>query len=261
MISTKKTAGIEDKHIHTDRKTAIKESKMKVTASKVIRWAGLAAIGAGILFIAIQAIHPPDVLSSVTTTRWAVVHYLSIAMDMFALLGLAGLYARQVEKSGWLGLAGYLLFSLFWAVSFALHFIEAFVEPVVAIESPKFVAGLLGVVNGAPSEISLGALPAVSVLAGIAGYALGGLLFGIAMFRTRILPRWASGLLAVGIVLPLLLSSLVHHPYDRIFAVPVGLALAWLGYALWSERREQASEPVLGKASSSSAIPEPSKVA
>jgi hypothetical protein len=26
--------------------------------------------------------------------------------------------------------------------------------------------------------------------------------------------------------------------------VPVGLALAWLGYALWSERREPASEPL-----------------
>jgi hypothetical protein len=80
-------------------------------------------------------------------------------------------------------------------------------------------------------------------------YLLGGLLFGIATFRAGILPRWAAGLLAVGIVLPILGSSLVPHPFDRIFAVPVGLSLAWMGYALWSERREQASEPVLGKAS------------
>jgi len=41
----------------------------------------------------------------------------------------------------------------------------------------------------------------------------------------------------------------VHHPFDRLFAVPVGLALAWLGYALWSERREPVSESVLGKVS------------
>ena len=77
-------------------------------------------MGAGILYIAIQAIHPLDVLSSVTTTRWAIVHYLSIVMDLLGLLGIAGLYARQVEKSGWLGLAGYLLFSLFWALSCGL---------------------------------------------------------------------------------------------------------------------------------------------
>jgi hypothetical protein len=71
---------------------------------------------------------------------------------------------------------------------------------------------------------------------------LGGLLFGIATFRAGILPRWAAGLLAVGAVLPIILSSLVPHPLDRIFAVPVGLALVWLGYALWSERRAQAAD-------------------
>jgi hypothetical protein len=240
MISTKKTAGIEDKHIHTNHQTSIKESKMKITASKVIRWAGLAAMGAGILFMAIQAIHPLDVLSSVTTTRWAITHYLSITMDFLGLLALAGIYARQVEKSGWLGLVGYLLFSLFWAFSMAFHFAETFISPVLATEAPKFVEGFLGIVSKAPSEINLGALPTVYALTGIA-YMLGGLLFGIATFRARILPRWAGGLLAVGIILPLFMSSLVHHPFDRIFAVPVGLAMAWLGYALWSERREQAS--------------------
>lgn len=214
---------------------------MKTTTSNLIRWAGLAAMGTGILYIAIQAIHPLDIPSSVTTTRWAVVHYLSLVMDLLGLLGVTGLYARQAEKSGWLGLAGYLLFGLFWALDVAFHFIEAFVEPVVATEAPKFVAGLLGMVNGVPSEVSLGAIPGVYALDGVAGYVLGGLLFGIATFRAGILPRWAGGLLALGALLPLLLSSLVHHPFDRLFAVPVGFALAWLGYALWSERREKAS--------------------
>jgi hypothetical protein len=261
MISTKKTAGIEDKHIHTDRQTAIKESKMKITASKVIRWAGLAAMGAGILFIAIQAIHPLDVLSSVTTTQWAITHYLSLAMDLLGLLGITGIYARQVEKSGWLGLAGFILFSLFYAFSLAFHFTEAFISPVLATEAPRFVEGFLGIVTGAPSEIHLGVLPAVYKLTGFVGYVLGGLLFGIATLRAGILPRWAGGLLAFGTILPLLGSSLVHHPFDRIFAVPVGLAMAWLGYALLSERRTQASEPLPSRASTGSAIPQPSKVA
>src|SRR3712207_8251696 len=44
-------------------------------------------------------------------------HSLATAMCFFALLGIAGLYARQAEKAGWLGLAGYLLFSLFWALT------------------------------------------------------------------------------------------------------------------------------------------------
>jgi hypothetical protein len=239
--------------MNTNRQTTTikgnnQESKMKITASKLIRWTGLAAMGAGILFIAIQAIHPLDVLSSVTTARWAIVHYLGVAMCLLGLLGLVGLYARQVEEAGWLGLTGYLLFSLFWAFTLAFQFIETFISPVLATETPNFVEGFLGIVTGAPSELNLGALPTVYMLTGLL-YMLGGLLFGIATFRAGILPRWAAGLLAFGIVLPLLASSLVPHPYDRIFAVPVGLALVWLGYALWSEQREQASEPLSGKAS------------
>jgi hypothetical protein len=227
--------------MNINRNTAFKESKMKITNSRVIRWAGLAAIGSGIIYIAIQPFHPLDVFSSVTTARWAVVHYLSIVMDILAMLAIAGIYARQVEKSGRLGLAGYLLFSLFWALSMVFHFIEAFIEPVLANVAPKFVEGLLGMVTSVPSAVNLGAFPTVYMLAGLVGYVLGGLLFGIATFRAGVLPRWAGALLALGTILPPILSSVVHHPFDRLFAVPVGLALAWLGYALLSERREQAS--------------------
>ena len=222
---------------------------MKITTSKVIRWAGLAAMAFGILFAVIQPIHPADVIASVTTAQWAIIHYLSMGMDILGLLGIAGLYARQVEKSGWLGLAGYLLFSLFWASSFASHFIEVFITPLLATNAPELAEGLLGIVNGVPSEISLGALPAVNMILGIVGYALGGLLFAIAMFRARILPRWASVLLAVSIVLPFFTQSLVQHPYDRIFAVPVGAAIVWLGYALFTERRAPVAEPIPVKVS------------
>jgi hypothetical protein len=244
--------------MNTNRKTAIKESKMKITASNIIRWSGLAAMTAGIIFIAIQPIHPSDVLAAVTTARWANVHYLSLAMDFLALFGITGLYARQAEQAGWCGLVGFLLFSLFWAFSAAFHFVEAFISPMLATEAPKFVAGLLGMVNGIPNEVSLGAIPTVQGLTGFLGYMLGGLLFGIATFRAGILPRWAGGLLAIGAALTLA-RVVIPHPLDRIMAVPVGLALVWLGYMLWSERREQALQPIPGRAGLSSANPEPGK--
>ena len=79
-------------------------------------------------------------------------------------------------------------------------------------------------------------------------YMLGGLLFGIATFRAGILPRWAAGLLAITAALTPL-AALLPHPLQRLAAVPMGFALAWLGYALWSERREQARQPVPGKGS------------
>jgi hypothetical protein len=78
---------------------------------------------------------------------------------------------------------------------------------------------------------------------------LGGLLFGIATLRAGILPRWAAGLLAIAGPLSALMVSLLPHELERMAAVPMGLALAWLGYALWSERREQASKPLPSKVS------------
>src|SRR5688572_24831570 len=121
---------------------------MKITTSSLIRCAGLSAVAAGSLFVSIQAIHPLDLLSSVTTTQWAIVHYMGVAMCMLGLFGVTGLYARQVEKAGWLGLAGYLLLSLFYALTMAFQFIEAFVSPLLATASPQFVEGFLGIASG-----------------------------------------------------------------------------------------------------------------
>ena len=232
---------------------------MKTTASNAIRWAGLSATLSGIFFIVMQAIHPLDVLPSVTTAQWAIVHYLGVTMSFLGLLGIAGLYARQVEEVGWLGLAGYLLFSLFFALTMAFQFVEALISPLLATEAPKVVEGFLGIASGHATETNLGALPTVFTVTGVL-YLLGGVLFGVATFRAGILPRWATGLLVVGTLLPILGSSLFPHPYDRIFAVPVGLALAWLGYALWSERRETVSEPLPRRSSQPTTVPMPGGV-
>lgn len=220
---------------------------MKPTTSNLIRWTGLAAIGAGVIFAAIQPIHPLDILSSVTTTKWVVIQSFKWSMCLLGLLGVLGLYARQVKETGWLGLAGYLLFSLFYVLTSAFVFAEAFILPQLATEAPKFVEGFLGIITGAASEVSLGALPAFYAVASV-GYVLGGLLFGVAMFRARILPRWAAALFAAGAVAPFVLAIL-PHPLDRTFAVPMGVALVGLGYALWSERSEPVPESVPGTGS------------
>lgn len=220
---------------------------MKPTAANLIRWSGLAAMMTGIIFAGIQPIHPPDVLASVTTSAWVIITSLKTVMSLFGLLAIAGLYARHVEKTGWLGLAGYLLLTFFYALQMCFSFIEPLVLPLLATESPKFVAGFLGILTGAPSEVSVGAIPAVYGIVAVL-YLLGTLLFGIAIFRARILSRWAAGLLALSGPLSVILT-MIGHPINRIAAVPMGIALVWLGYALWSERREPAVDLFPGTAS------------
>ena len=166
-----------------------------MNASMLSRLAGVAAMASGILFIAIQAIHPSDVLSSVDTSRWLIVHILGVAMCLFGLLGVAGIYTRQVNAAGWTGLVGYLLLTLFYTFSLGFQFIEAFVSPALATASPEFVEGILGIASGDGSEMDLGALPTVYTITG-GMYLLGGVLFGIATFRAGILPRPAGALLA-----------------------------------------------------------------
>lgn len=217
---------------------------MKITASSLIRWTGLAAMAAGIIFAGIQPIHPPDFLASVTTSAWAIIMPAKMVMCLLFLIGLTGLYARQVEEAGWPGLVGYLLFSLSWAINLAFIFAEAFILPVLATTSPQFVDSFLGIVNGFPGEMNIGALPTIYGLSGFVGYMIGGLLFGIATYRAGILPRGAAGLLAVtAAVTPA--AALLPHDIQRYVGIPVGLAVAWLGYALWIERRVRVSEPVV----------------
>lgn len=220
---------------------------MKPTASNLIRWAGLAAIVAGILFVAVGILHEPKVPSSATTTQWVIVHSLASGMCFLVLLGLTGLYVRQAEAAGWLGLAGFLLFSLNWALTGSFTVAEVFVLPVLATEAPPVAEGFLGIFNSSLGGTDFGALATLWTVTGVL-YIVGGVLFGIATLRAGILPRWPAGLLVLASALAPVAGLL---PLERqpLVAVPMGLALAWLGYALWSERREQALNPHVGSAS------------
>ncbi|HEY0602829.1 MAG TPA: hypothetical protein VGD58_07955 [Herpetosiphonaceae bacterium] len=221
---------------------------MKITASNLIRWAGVSAMAAGIIFAGIQPIHPPDVLASVNTSAFIIITSLKTIMSLFGLFGIAGLYARQVEETGWLGLAGYLLISIFYAVQMCFSFVEPLILPLLTTVAPAFVESVMGMASGAGGPMDLGAFATVYVLVSVL-YVLGLLLFGIALFRARILPRWASGLLAVSGPLAIIMGVLLPHQVERLAAMPMGFALAWLGYALWSERREQVAESVPGRTS------------
>ena len=77
----------------------------------------------------------------------------------------------------------------------------------------------------------IGALQTVILVGGFL-YLAGGLLFGIALYRARVLPRWAAALLAVGGLATAALS-LMPDPWFRLLAFPNGIAMIALGYSLW----------------------------
>ena len=95
--------------------------------------------------------------------------------------------------------------------------------------------------------MNLGAIKTLWDMDGFA-YMIGGLLFGIATIRAGILPRWAAGLMALGTALAPV-ATMLPEEHKALVAVPMGLALVWLGYALWSERRVQAAQPLPDKVS------------
>lgn len=208
----------------------------RLSPTTLIRGAGLSAVLAGILYIGIQVIHPTDTLSSVNSDIWLTVAGLTIAMAILSLIGITGIYASQVTESGWLGLVGYAVFGLFWLTTVAFSFMEAFILPLLTTTAPGFVEGSLGLFTGVQSEVDLGLLSTVAIMAG-AMYLVGGFLFGLATYRAEVLPRLAGALLAFGAVVTLA-SAVIPHPADRILAVPMGLAFIWLGYSLWSRTRE-----------------------
>jgi hypothetical protein len=67
-------------------------------------------------------------------------------------------------------------------------------------------------------------------------YLIGGSLFGIAVFRARVLARWAA-LAVVFASVSTLLIPLLPHAVGRYAAVPMGIALIGLGHSLWSDQR------------------------
>src|SRR5262245_35773199 len=119
----------------------------------LIRWSGLAAVVAGVCFVVVELFHPPLLLAAVTTPQWALIYSLAIAMGVFGLLGAAGIQARQAKAAGWLGLTGYLLLSLWLAVSIPFNFIAAFFLPTLATKAPGLAEGFLAMLARSASAM------------------------------------------------------------------------------------------------------------
>lgn len=208
----------------------IQEGGSQKVDFKFFRWTGIAAIIAGSIYLAIQLLHPSDTLGSVTTPMWVITHVLSMVMDLAAIIALTGIYALHAHKFKVFGFIGYILFSLFFGLSMAFHFIEAFLFPILATSTPEIVRAIQGLVTGVASDANIGVIPVVYMLAGLS-YLAGGFILGLSLLRANIVPRAAGLLLSIG-ALVTVLGAIIPHPLDRVMAIPVGLALVWIGLSM-----------------------------
>ena len=205
---------------------------MTITPNLLTRWAGLAAAAAGAIFIGVQINHPQLDAVTIQTTEMTVRDTFKVLMAALALAGITGMYLNQIRKHGVLGLIGYVVFAVGYLGIMCVAFTAAYVLPEVATSSTGFVTDAI-YANTARGTVTgdIGTFGPVLKVLGFA-YMIGSLLFGTALYRARVLPRWASALLAVAGLATAVLSLTPDAVY-RFLAFPNGIAMIALGYSLW----------------------------
>jgi hypothetical protein len=189
--------------------------------SALVRWGGLAATVAGVLLVisAVIALGQSGEPSEIaTTSAYAFNSVLEIIAVVLLTLGLVGLYARQSEVAGLLGLVGFLVAFAGTILLAGFFWSSAFIAPALANAAPALL-------NAGPPP---GLLPTFSI------FAIGWVLFGVASLRTRIYPRLAVIVLIIGAVLTFLPIPLV--------GVVFSVAVAWLGFSVFTGRGVPAPE-------------------
>jgi hypothetical protein len=213
--------------------------------TNLIRWSGLIAVLGGILFPLAAFIHPNgEDLAAVSMPNWVPAHLLGFVSVMLMHLSLIGLYARQAEQTGWLGLVGFLLAFVGSAFAIVIQYVTSTVIPLIAAQAPALFDQAMTPPSFAPPLF-------------VFGFILGHVLFGVATIRAGVLPRGSGVLVVVGILLfflgeiSFLGQGLSAPALQQFFAlirklhgivllgdIAFGLGLAWMGYTIWKEKGE-----------------------
>src|SRR5688500_15004467 len=167
---------------------------MTITTTALTRAAGAAAVAGGLLFIAVQIKHPHLDATFTTTTEYMVRETMKILMAVLSLIGITGIYLRQVSQTGVLGLIGYVLFGVGYLAILSVQVVGVFVLPTIADSQPGYVNDVLAVATGSTPTGDVGLFGSLSQ-AGIA-YIVGGFIFCISIFHVRVLARYAVVLIS-----------------------------------------------------------------
>jgi hypothetical protein len=193
--------------------------------------AGISNILGGTLVAIAYVFHPhhqtPDVIA---TNVWLLVHVLFALSLIFGIFGLIGIFLQHIQRSTLNGLVGFLL-AVFSLVSISgLNFFEAFINPVLAIESTDFVHQY-----GAGTEIGL-----VALLFPFFGacFLVGYSLLCVDIMRAKSLNTACAGLTLLGtVVFGLGLSGFLPMLIVQTGAVLFGVGLICMGLAIMQRNK------------------------
>ena len=196
-----------------------------MTDQKWIHWSGLALLVASVLRIASWAFYSPGPESALQGS-WTAVHIGLLVSGLLLLFGLLGVYARQVDQVGVLGMLGFAAAFIGTAIFVGFMILEAFLPaPVVTASDLADPAQLFGNPNAV-----------VYLLYGLV-QSIGLILLCVPTMRAGVLPRWAALLAIIGVV-PAAFGLLLPAAVAWIGRLILNAGLAWLGYALWMDTGE-----------------------
>jgi len=140
------------------------------------------------------------------------------------ILGLPGMYARQAQRAGILGLIGTTLMVCYILI------LGTFGSALSAVLLPFIATHAPAIAQSEPPGLNL-----FFTIGGLLG-AVGGISLGLATIRASVLPRWA-GILLMGSVIQVA-GDFFQSPIANLGFVLVMIGFAWLGIALLSSKRQ-----------------------
>ena len=187
------------------------------------RFGSFSNIVGGVCVAIAYTLHPhhatPEIVSS---GFWLGIHVLFALSLMFGVFGLVALFVNHVRHSKAIGIIGFILGVTSLIGIFGLNFFEAFINPILAVESPAFVSQY-----GAGTTIGY-----VSFLFPVFGllFLLGYIFFCIDMLKAKTVGRYSLQLTIVGtLVFGIGLSGFLPMIVVQVGSILFGAGLVSLG--------------------------------
>lgn len=194
-------------------------------SKRLIRWSGPVTVFAGLLYGIGALLHPVgESLTAYADPMWVPSHQIYWVSAVLMTLGLVGIFAYLVERSGWLLLIGFILAFVGSLLVGSIVLVSATVFPIIAENAPEIFE-------------QAATFPPYLLLVFL-GFVVGYILLGIEIIRGDMLPKWSGLLLIVGVILFFVsemgfFEQQLSHLFVTVGDVMFGVGLISIGYSVW----------------------------